>query len=76
VLSSFTSSVKITGGEKETQSLTWKELPNVEEKKPRENISIMWCIVHGTMEPIYMGKGDSDRVKSSYPTNLPLMLNL
>jgi hypothetical protein len=68
--------VRIVGGENETQSLTWKKLPNVEEKKPREKRSIMWCIVQGTRRPIYIGKGDRDRVISSYPTNLPLTLNL
>jgi hypothetical protein len=31
-------------------------------KKPRENRSIMWCIVQGTRGPIYIGKGDRDRV--------------
>jgi hypothetical protein len=37
--------VRIVGGENETQSLTWKNSPGVEEKKPREKRYIMWCIV-------------------------------
>jgi hypothetical protein len=52
-----------------------KTSPNVEEKT-RENGSIMWCVVQGTRGPIFIGKGDRDRVISSYPINLPLTLNL
>jgi hypothetical protein len=36
--------------------LMLKKLPNMEEKTPQENISIMCCVVQGIRGPIYIGK--------------------
>jgi hypothetical protein len=64
---------------------------NVEKTPPiwRQNhgkTSLIWkqnhrkidllCDVHGTRRPIYIDKEDRDMVISSFPTNLPLTLNL
>jgi hypothetical protein len=53
-----------------------EKLPQYGGEKTRENRSIMWCVVYGTMASIYIDKGDRDRVISSYPANLTLTLNL
>jgi hypothetical protein len=63
-------------GKRDTEFNVEKPPPMWRRKNPRENRSIMWYDVQGTRGPIYIGKGDRDRVISSYPTNLPLTLNL
>jgi hypothetical protein len=63
-------------GKRDTEFNVEKTPPMWRRKKPRENRYIIWCVVQGTRELIYIGKEDRDRVISSYPTNLPLTLNL
>jgi hypothetical protein len=49
--------------EKETQSLAWKNYPNVEEKKNHGKTDVLYVVqVQGTRGSIYIGKGDRDRV--------------
>ena len=62
--------VKIAG-EKETQSLTWKKLPQCEGEKSHEKTDILCVVqVQNTSEHICIGKGGRDRVIYYYQHHL------
>jgi hypothetical protein len=55
--------VRIAGGKKETQSLTWKKLPQCGEEKNHGKTDLLCVVqVQGTMETIYIDKEDRDKI--------------